>query len=184
MAHKIRTILLAMATALPSSALADWTGGYAGLALGTSLNSEISAEIDDIDVTLDVDNTTVAGLFGGYQVQNGEFVFGGEFALSQASEVTGDGDLNTDIDILDLKGRAGFAMDNIMFYGTAGFTRLTDDIDDDANGFSFGFGADYDLGSNFVVGAEYLARRATFEDDEFDVDINFDTFTVRGAFTF
>jgi len=57
------------------------------------------------------------------------------------------------------------------------------DEDDTAEGFNFGFGADYRINDQVTLGAEYLARRLEI-DDEFETDIVADTFSVRAAFHF
>ncbi len=188
MSHQIKTLVLALATALPTTALADWNGGYAGLALGPNLTNEISAEESGVSVSTEADDSISVGAFGGFNVQNGDFVFGGEVAFSSASdlkfEFEGE-EFETDYDIFDLKGRAGYAVDNIMFYGVVGYSIISDE-DDEADGFSFGAGAEFDLGNNFAIGAEYLARRAVFDGDDGDVDIDLDldTLAIRGSFSF
>ena len=190
MAYHVKTALLALATTLPTHTLADWSGAYAGFSIGYNIANELSVEEDDFSVTFEADPSTALGAFGGYAVQNDDFVFGGEVALLRAPNVEFefDGDeFSVDYDILDLKGRAGYAVNNILFYGVAGFSRIS--ADDDADGFNFGVGADYDLGNNVVIGAEYLARRTTSEEDEEfeedeDLDVAIDTLSLRAAFRF
>ncbi|MDX8352122.1 outer membrane protein [Cognatiyoonia sp. IB215182] len=178
--------MLALATALPTHALADWNGAYAGLTLGSNFNTEVSTELAGVEVTSDADDTTSVGIFGGINVQNGDFVFGGELALSQASDVeaeVGGETISDDFSILDLKGRAGFAVDNLLFYAVAGFSRLSDG-DENANGLNFGVGADFDLGNNAIISAEYLTRRTTFDDEDPEVDVDLDSISIRAALKF
>ncbi|MDX8355748.1 hypothetical protein [Cognatiyoonia sp. IB215182] len=52
MTYHVRTVLLALATALPTHALADWNGAYAGFSLGSTVTNELSGEDDGSSVTL------------------------------------------------------------------------------------------------------------------------------------
>lgn len=184
MTYHIKTALLALATALPTHALADWNGAYAGLSLGSTVTNELSGEDDDGSVTYEADPSAALGIFGGYTVQNNDFVFGGEFAFlitpDVGLEVDGE-ELSFDFDAVDLKGRAGYAVNNILLYGVAGVSRVYA-AGAQASGFNIGVGADYDLGNNIVIGAEYLARRATDEESDFDAAL--DTLALRAAFGF
>lgn len=183
MAYHVKTTLLALATALPTHVLADWNGVHAGLSLGANTINEISGDFEESEA----DSSTAFGVFGGYAIQNNDFVFGGEVAFLRAPDLEFDIDGNVyspDFDILDLKGRAGYALNNILFYGVAGVSRISEsENDDNANGFNFGVGADYDLGNNIVIGANYLARRTKVDVDD-DVDVNLDTFAFRTALRF
>jgi len=186
MTYRFKTILLALATALPTQTLADWNGAYAGLTLGSNFNTELSAEDSGVSVSADAEDSTSVGIFGGFNVQNDDFVFGGELAFSQANDVEFEIAGETfagDFDILDIKGRAGFAVDNLLFYGVAGFSRVSDG-DEDSSGVNFGVGVDFELGNNAVIGAEYLARRTTFDDEEPEIDLDLDSFSVRAALAF
>ncbi|WP_299084104.1 outer membrane beta-barrel protein [uncultured Ruegeria sp.] len=185
MTYYVKSALLALASALPTHALADWGGAYGGLSLGSNITNELAAQAGDISVNSEADSSITLGVFGGYHVQNGDFVFGGEVAVLRAPDLEFEfngREFNTDFDLLDLKGRAGYAVNNTLIYGVAGFSRVSEN-DDDATGFNFGVGADFDFGNNFVVGAEYLARRATFDND-IDIDVDLDTLTLKAAFKF
>ncbi|MDX8355860.1 outer membrane protein [Cognatiyoonia sp. IB215182] len=185
MTYHVKTALLALATALPTHALADWNGAYAGFSLGSTVTNELSGEDDGSSVTYEADPSAALGIFSGYTVQNDDFVFGGEgvFQLAPDAEFEISGrKITVDLDIFDLKGRVGYAVNNILFYGVAGVSRISVD-EVRANGFNFGVGADYDLGNNIVIGAEYLARRATVEEDE-DDDVALDTLALRTAYRF
>ncbi len=192
MTYRVKTAFVAFAIALPTHVLADWNGAYAGLSFGSNFTSELSAEVSDFSATYEADPSTTFGVFGGYNVQNADFVFGSEVVLLRTSDLefeNDDQDFNADFNILDLKGRAGYVVDDILFYGVAGFSHIkagfssVSEADNDTNGFNFGVGADYDLGNNFVIGAEYLARRATFEDD-IDLDLALDTLALKAAVRF
>ena len=178
MTYHLKTALLALATTLPTDAIADWNGAYVGLSFGANTTNELAGGFERFEA----DSSTAFGVFGGYAVQNNDFVFGGEVAFLRAPDlefVVDEQELTLDYDILDLKGRAGFVVNNILFYGVAGFSRITES-DDDATGFNFGVGADYDLGNSFVIGVEYLVRHTEFR----SVDVNLDTLSLRAAYRF
>ena len=183
MTYHVKVALLALATVLPTHALADWNGAYAGFSLGANTKNELSS---DLEGSIDATSSTAFGVFGGYAVQNNDFVFGGEVAFLRASDIEFEADeeeVALDYGIFDLKGRAGYVVNNILFYGVAGFSHITitqGDADADATGFNFGVGADYDLENNFLIGVEYLARRTDFE----GIDLNLDTLTLRAAYKF
>ena len=177
----IKTIFAASILAAPSYSFADFSGGYVGLLVGPNLKNEFA----DDSITFEADDSVSFGFFAGYQVQTGDFVLGGEVAVSSNQDVTftvGGEDFTGDYGTTDFKGRAGYATGPIMLYGTLGYS-LIDADGEDASGFGFGVGADYDLGNNILLGAEYFARRT--EDEDFDdVEVNLDTFALRAAFAF
>lgn len=187
----IKNSTVTLAVLLPASAFADWTGGYAGLGVGTTVKSELSFDLDGETASIDLDGDPMLDVFAGYQVQNGNLVFGGEFAISNGANFKGnfDGtDGNIDFQIIDIKGRAGFAVDDVLVYGVASLslfeaTNTAFDTEESGDGFSLGLGADYMISDQFTVGAEYLARRAT-ADDELETDVDFDTLTLRAALNF
>ena len=188
MTYHVKAALLALAAALPTRALADWNGAYVGFSLGANTTNELSADGERFEA----DSSTAFGVFGGYATQNNDFVFGGEVAFLRAPDLEFKADeqlefegdeqeVTLDYGIFDLKGRAGYVVNDILFYGVAGFSRITIiEGDADATGFNFGVGADYDLGTNFGIGVEYLARRTDLE----GLDVNLDTLALRAAYKF
>lgn len=134
-------------------------------------------------LTVEAESRPAFGTFVGYSVKSADFVFGGELDFSIATRTRLEEEVLTfDLDVFDLKGRAGYAVDNILLYGVAGLSRIYIGAGR-ANGINFGVGAAYDLGNNVVIGAEYLARRTTLEDDQ-DVDVHLDTLSLRAAYRF
>lgn len=187
----ILPVLLTCSALVPSATLADWAGPYVGLSAGTAVDATVEVESGGVSAgRSDFEDFAPFGVFAGYQVQSGQLVFGGELAFSRASDVStpdipdsGSGD----IDMTDLKGRVGYDLGTAMIYGVLGLSSVTpEDSDDSADGFNIGFGADYAVAPNFVISAEYLARRTDIEfsdtDTEFQIDI--DTITVRAAYKF
>jgi outer membrane immunogenic protein len=99
--------------ALPSNAGYSWAGGYFGVNLGYRWGgiSNFAASPDGI----------AGGVQAGHNWQSGQFVFGGESDIQAA-----DGrDTFAPWQFSNpwfgsLRGRAGFAMNNVLFYATAG----------------------------------------------------------------
>ena len=100
----------------------DWSGAYIGASVGmgagtVSYDGNYSGEYD-------VDGW-VAGVQAGYNVQSGNLVYGIEGDLNW-SDITGEnptysGYVYRDINWTgSLRGRLGFAVSSLLFYGTAG----------------------------------------------------------------
>ncbi|MDX8352121.1 porin family protein [Cognatiyoonia sp. IB215182] len=185
---------LTMLSLSSTMTLADWTGGYVGGSLGFLAEGEATAEFEGQELSAEIEVDTILGIFGGYQVQRGDLVFGGELAISAADDFEAtnqDGETSVaDFTLIDLKARAGYDLGDALVYGTAGLSQINisggdvaDDQDDTAEGFNFGIGADYQVSEQITLGAEYLARRVVFE-DEVDTDVTADTFSFRAAFRF
>jgi outer membrane immunogenic protein len=183
----LKSSFIALAICLPTASLADWTGAYGGIAVGQGFNGTLNfPEIPEIDPAND---GTVYGGFAGYQVQNGNLVYGGELALTDASVM----DL---IDfptfafaspVVDVKGRVGYATGQFLVYGALGLTsmKVTDSaLDFDGTGFNIGAGVDYMISDQFIVGAEYLSRQTTGNDGSQGFDLKLDTLTIRAAYKF
>ena len=97
----------------PAASYYNWAGAYAGANLGYQWGKVQNT------------GTNPSGLEGGLQLgynwQNGQFVFGGETDL----QISGADDTFAPFKFSNpwfgtLRGRAGMAMNNILFYGTLG----------------------------------------------------------------
>lgn len=171
----------------------DWTGFYAGAHVGYGWGvveiedsyEEFDNDIDDID-EYDIAGW-LAGVQAGYNYQAGNFAFGLEGDIAWAG-ITGDSAdqdsdiLGTDIDwIATLRGRAGFVVDQLFLYGTAGIAAAgitswtIDDWNDDyfeENGVRYGWvaglGAEFKVTTDVSVKAEYLWHDFGSEEYEFD----------------
>ena len=175
---------------LPTASLADFTGAYAGLAVGSvggSGESDFGSGANDFDLN---DSTAFSG-FAGYQQQYGTFVYGGELVLSSApdAQIEGSPDSGVDGAVIDIKGRAGYAFSEaVMGYATYGFTTLT--VDDgvneqgDADGYIIGAGFDYLATPNILLGAELTRRDVSGDTDNSDFDIEIDSLALRASFKF
>jgi len=104
----------------------DWTGFYVGLH-GGGAGSRIGWQYVAGGNASHSGSGAFGGVQAGYNVQNGAWVFGGEADLSYA-DIDGDTpcpnpvfSCNSDIGWLgSVRGRAGYAFDNLLLYGTAG----------------------------------------------------------------
>lgn len=182
----------ATATA-PVAQKGDWSGFYVGGSFGSVTDGTITF-IDGIDEgSVDADDHSPIGGFIGYQVQSGQFVFGGEYAIAVATDVTFGGGSNEYAAAYgDLKARVGFAFGQLLVYGVAGTsaTAFDDGVANDfsSTGFGYGVGADYAVGPNIILGAEYFSRSTTGEVTALgatvDAEIDIDTFTFRAAYKF
>ena len=97
----------------PAPAVYNWGGVYAGLNVGY--------EWGKITNSSGKPSGLEGGVQAGYNWQSGQFVFGGETDL----QVTGADDTFAPYKFSNpwfgtLRGRAGYAMNNILFYGTLG----------------------------------------------------------------
>lgn len=135
----------------PVSTAFDWTGAYVGADVGYSWANKRSARNKDSDAV-------VGGVFAGYnyQIQNNIVVGGeGEVAYGGADPLatwTG-----------AVRGRAGYAFDNILVYGTAGGLVGQGEMKNNgANntrthyGYQVGAGVEAALTTNITARAEYL----------------------------
>lgn len=182
----LKSVALAATFLLPTAALADWSGYYAGGSIGTATN--LSYDITtDIDPDVDFDDAGAFGIFFGTRTETNGVVLGGEFAAEFLSDAeTDDGEVFIDL-ILDFKFTAGVPAGDALFYGILSASSINGEYgpnDINAAGIGYGAGAAYKFNDAFSVGAEYIVREGTAEFVETDVDATADTFTLRGAFHF
>ncbi|MEM9786877.1 MAG: outer membrane beta-barrel protein [Pseudomonadota bacterium] len=198
---------------LPTTSLADFTGAYGGVAINNFSGDVTSNDLLDgqedlfgeqVIGGLAIKEDTAIGAFGGYQIQMGNFVYGGEIAITSATDGGIAGIQIEGLDSLttDIKGRVGYVLnDRVMAYGTAGFSRVDVDLgtfefasvtgDLEADGFILGAGIDYLATDNIVLGAEFTNRQVegsfpvdvSFADD-IDIDLDVNTLALRAAFKF
>ncbi len=167
----------------------DWSGAYVGLSYGKT-----SADIDFSSTGLfDFEDGRVAGIYGGYLVQRGSFVYGGELAYGKVSDSFIPGGFGDDDEIefvLDLKARAGFAADRAMFYGVLGYSKSNyiepgvTPFEIDLDGVAYGVGAEFAVSQRFVLGLEYLTRDLSGSSEGTTGDTNLDTLSLRAGISF
>jgi len=148
----------------------SWTGPYLGGNLGYGWGS------------VDNNPTKPAGLLGGvqggYNWQNGAFVFGveGDLQLNAAEDTFAPWKFSNPW-FGTVRGRAGYAFNNILFYGTGGLAfgslraetfGLTETHT--SAGWTAGVGAEFGLAQNWTAKIEYLY-----------IDLDSSNFVITGA---
>jgi len=209
-----KSAIFALIGLIPTAGLADFSGAYGGLAvnsfdgnadfLNDSLVDDFFFGIEDSVSGLSINDDTALGAFGGYQIQVGDLVYGGEIAITSTTDSGFAGIQFEGLDTFttDIKGRVGYVLnDRVMAYGTAGFSRVDVDLgafedvgadgDLEADGFIAGAGIDYLATQNIVLGAEFTNRQVEGTipvdiagTDEQDIELDVNTLALRAAFKF
>jgi outer membrane immunogenic protein len=151
-------------TLAPTSTTTGWSGAYVGLSYGFASGDYNFTQLNGFN--RDMDDGSMTQLFGGYQVQRGALVYGGELAFGSAQDTVVTGFLTSQVtDMIDLKGRVGYASGDFLIYGVLGYTMSEFSENTtisggewDIGGINYGIGVDYAISDNFVIGAEYLTR--------------------------
>ena len=139
--------------------VSSWTGPYIGLQAGYGFLGRTHTPGADIDT-----DGFVGGAFGGFNIQNGSFVYGGEADIGY-NGMKGDAagiESRSSIDG-SLRARLGFAPnDALLIYGTAGGaadrTKITDAAGSDSKtmlGYTAGVGVDAKLTERVFGRVEY-----------------------------
>ena len=137
----------------------QWSGPYAGISLGYGFSGSVREPGNSIGTS-----GFMGGAFGGYQMQNGMFVYGveGDINYSGVDGANGGVEARSRIDG-SVRARAGVAVTNdILVYGTAGGAaerlRLTEGGVSDTNvglGYTVGAGVDAKLTDQVFGRVEY-----------------------------
>jgi outer membrane immunogenic protein len=134
----------------------NWGGAYAGLNVGYEWGRITNSSVSPSGLE--------GGLQAGYNWQSGQFVFGGETDI----QVTGADDTFAPYKFSNpwfgtLRGRAGFALNNVLFYGTLGlaYGQLKGDfigLDESKThvGWAGGLGMEVGFTPNWSAKIEYL----------------------------
>ncbi len=134
----------------------NWAGAYAGVNVGYQWGKVTNTGTHPSGLE--------GGLQGGYNWQQGQFVFGGETDL----QVSGADDTFAPFKFSNpwfgtLRGRAGMAMNNILFYGTLGLAYgglkgETGGLSESKThvGWAAGLGAEVGFTPNWSAKVEYL----------------------------
>jgi outer membrane immunogenic protein len=142
-------------SAAPTSSF-NWTGGYVGANVGYEWGTITNANLSPSGLQ--------GGLQGGYNWQSGQFVFGGETDL----QITGADDTFAPYKFSNpwfgtLRGRGGFAYNNMLFYATLGiaYGGLKGEIgglteDKTHMGWAAGLGMEVGFAPNWSAKMEYL----------------------------
>jgi outer membrane immunogenic protein len=173
--HTITLLALLSATGVQAQ---DWTGPYAGLGISRADGDQASASL-----SFPLEGTPVS-IFGGFNVQSGNLVYGGELAIhNDNATLTGFPAISYNR-LTDLKGRIGYATGRTLVYGVLAFSKAEYQngpiFFDDLGGFTFtyGIGADVMVSDRVFAGAEYMHREFDHTLDP-DVTSNYSTLTLR-----
>jgi len=198
----------ASAADIAEPAAVDWSGFYLGVHAGwTQANVE-----DSYDLVVPFDFNAdgfMGGALAGYNIQTGNVVFGleGDVSFGSVSDkglcdgtttpACGGSGTNPDFDLDttgSLRGRLGFAMDQLLIYGTAGVALADASVSDPLQGGSdskthwgyvVGGGGEWMIMENASIRLEYLY--ANYESKNYALvttpdEIDFETHTIRAAF--
>lgn len=154
----------------------DWSGFYGGLHVGGDFGGEYSADItnpNSVEEDFDSDGFLGGGQIG-FNQQFDQFVVGieadwsftdidGDTSVGLTGLGTGSVDAETNW-ISTIRGRAGYAFDRVLFYGTAGVAFADVEVSE-----SFTGSSDDNVHTGYVVGAgieaalnERLSARAEY----------------------
>ena len=146
---------------MPTYTAHNWTGAYVGAGLGWSqwtrsggMTEPLRAENPD----LMLNDSTISGLtYSGFVGYNQQLMNG--MVLGAEAELGGFQIEDFDVDYMArLKGRLGFAMDNVLVYGTGGAAYIAGD-GDSAWGWTGGLGVEVAMDGNWFIGAEATHTR-------------------------
>lgn len=170
----------------------DWTGLYGGL--GLSLNR---GDIDFVNPNSPnaLDDGSGGTVFGGYMLQRGALVYGGEVAFSDTNDQTVVGFPATVARVefvADFNARLGYAFDRFLVFGQLGYatSEYTEPFAAgtwNLNGVSYGVGANYAVTDSVSVGLLYTERELNGDNPSGSgqsVDIPLNSLSMRAAFHF
>ncbi len=158
-------VLLAAGLSSSVAQAQDWSGFYGGLSLGRATADMDYGDDGSLDADFKGGEMTA---FVGYNFQNGPMVYGAELAYSNSGLEDVTDAAETFKSFLDLKGRAGYASGQVLYYGVLGYSKNTyfrtnASINSTGNGLAYGIGAEFAASDRVFVGAEILRRN--FQND-------------------
>lgn len=177
----------------------DWSGVYAGASVGASwdaFDTLYGAPAIGTDIK---SNGFTGGALAGVNFQNGPYVYGVEadinFKLGDDTSVVAGVPLTAKSDWFStLRGRAGYAFDRYMIYGTGGLAfgdvELSApgiSVSDTRVGWTLGAGLEAALTDNFTLRGEYLYTDLGKVDGSLagtPFSTEFDSHTVRAGVTY
>ena len=150
----------------PTSTVTDWSGGYVGLSYSARGGTmDYFFNFGGYSSYVYVDDTAI-GVFGGYNWQRGNLVYGGELNVTEGSLVL-DG-FNEKLDTtIELRGRVGYAMGDALVYGFFGYGMSEymnlglNSRQHDVAGGTYGLGIDYMVTDSIFAGLEVSNRELT-----------------------
>ncbi|SOB98904.1 opacity protein-like surface antigen [Rhodobacter sp. JA431] len=167
-----------------------WDGFYGGVTAGSVTGGRATYKNATAPDTSDSLGSGSYGVFGGYNLQRGSLVYGGELALQAADVDTDNGPAHFN-NLLDVKARLGWAYGDALPYAFVGYSRGQwnngdGQTNDDADGVNYGLGVDYAVNDQWQVGAEFIRREldTDFNGTANSVEQNFNAVQLRAAYRF
>ena len=177
-------------TCTGAHAQSAWDGADVGITLSANVGDQDYCPCDNNSGIYGMTGNT-GGLFAGYNYNAGSFVLGGEIAVTAGTvyeESVSSDDVYEEYDFeqfIDIKGRAGYDLGQVMAYGVLGYSIAEwsqDGVKSDSTGILFGAGVDYAITDQFIVGAELVSRSLTNDTEDFEATIN--SLSLRGSYKF
>ena len=167
----------------PAPAVTDWSGFYGGLSY-SAIGGQITRT--PAPLTAPIIGTAGPGIFMGYNVQRGHFVYGGELNYMR---FTGrfTGFVNTQDNSLELRLRGGYAVRNVLLYGFVGPARSSLfglGINNNQSGYSYGLGIQAALPHNTFVGFELSQRVVSGPLGAFTIESTINAASLRFGYRF
>ncbi len=177
----------------------DWSGAYAGLSAGATWETfETLIGTPSTRVNLDADGFS-GGVYGGMNFSSGPVVFGVEidasFTTGKDTAIVSGVPVTAQSDWFStLRGRAGYALDRYLIYGTGGLAAGNVSIGTPAGsanenrfGWTIGAGVEAALNDRFTLRGEYLytdlgSVDGTVGGSPFSAE--FDSHTLRAGVTY
>lgn len=153
----------------------DWAGFYGGLSYAS-----ISNGIQSTGPTRNFGSDNAAGLFVGYNFQNGALIYGGELSWNQETVYSGlatnadrsfaaiGSDERGVSDVITIKGRVGYDLGRFMVYGTLGYAMadyVHPKVEYSIDGPSYGIGAAMKVTDRIFAGIELEQREMSGRPD-------------------
>ena len=134
----------------------------------------------------EIDSDTGVGVFAGYNWQRGNLVYGGEGSYIRFEAPYVGFPANFQNDSIEIRGRIGYALNNVLLYGFVGGARTNlsaPGISVNQSGATYGLGAQMMFGSSMFAGLE-VARRDVSGTGGTTLDTTLDTVSLRVGFQF
>lgn len=175
MRKRLAISMLALMTLGSIAQAQDWSGFYAGLnkVRLSGTYSHYDSGVISPGNTEDIDGDQVGG-FLGYSMQSGNLVYGAEIAFGSGDVLVGGSTIYYFNNMLDIRGRVGYAVGKVLVYGTLGMTKADQHWEDGAvtnspvrvDGLSWGLGADLAVTDRVFVGLAYQRVTLVAEEGE------------------
>lgn len=150
----------------------DWSGFYGGLGFGRSTGTYTHYDSGVFGQSGDVEGSQPSG-FLGYNRQHGNWVYGGELAYGRSAILVNNNPVYNIDEIVDVRGRLGYAAGPALIYGSLGWTSAAQSWDGSVtnsplrvDGMSFGLGLDMMVSERVFVGVEIQRRMHKAEEGE------------------